>query len=173
MAGHRKVNRPGLTTVYTAFGQLQAQVIKTCLSARNIPSVLYNAGNIFDSQEAAEMERILASVAEPSNERLFRSALVTNILGVAGEEMDSESKAPGWWEDRLANFREYYQVWIRYGFIQMFRVLLTREKVRERLLALPDGERRLTNVLHLSEILHREGIERQLGLRCLFFCGFR
>jgi hypothetical protein len=40
MAGHRKANRPGLTTVYTAFGQLQAQVIKTKLESAGIPALL-------------------------------------------------------------------------------------------------------------------------------------
>jgi hypothetical protein len=40
MAGHRKVNRPGLTTIYTAFGQLEAQVIKTKLESAGIPALL-------------------------------------------------------------------------------------------------------------------------------------
>ncbi len=40
MIGHRRVNRPGLTTVYTASGQLQAQVIKTKLESAGIPALL-------------------------------------------------------------------------------------------------------------------------------------
>jgi len=40
MAGHRKANRPGLTTVYTAFGQLEAHVIKTRLESAGIPALL-------------------------------------------------------------------------------------------------------------------------------------
>ncbi len=40
MAGHKRVNRPGLTTVYTAFGQLEAQVIKTKLESAGIPALL-------------------------------------------------------------------------------------------------------------------------------------
>ena len=40
MAGHRKANRPGLTTVYTAFGQLEAHVIKTKLESAGIPALL-------------------------------------------------------------------------------------------------------------------------------------
>ena len=46
----------------------------------------------------------------------------------------------------------------------MFRYFMLREKVRTRLLALPDGERRLTNVLHLSEVLHQEATEQKLGM---------
>ncbi|MGA9348027.1 MAG: DUF2007 domain-containing protein [Anaerolineae bacterium] len=39
MAGH-KTNRPGLVTVYTAFGQLEAHVIKTKLESAGIPALL-------------------------------------------------------------------------------------------------------------------------------------
>ena len=36
----KKPNRPGLTTVYTAYGQLEAQVIKTKLESAGIPVLL-------------------------------------------------------------------------------------------------------------------------------------
>ncbi len=36
--------------------------------------------------------------------------------------------------------------------------------VRARLVAFPDGERRLTNILHLAEILHQETMDHQLGM---------
>ncbi len=41
---------------------------------------------------------------------------------------------------------------------------MVEEKVRERLLNFPDGERRLTNLLHLAEILHQESLEKKLGI---------
>ena len=40
MIGHKKVNRPGLATVYTASGQLEAHVIKTKLESAGIPALL-------------------------------------------------------------------------------------------------------------------------------------
>jgi hypothetical protein len=40
MTGRRKINRPGLATVYTAYGQLEAQVIKTKLESAGIPALL-------------------------------------------------------------------------------------------------------------------------------------
>ena len=40
MTAHKKVNRPGLTTIYTAFGQLEAHVIKTKLESAGIPALL-------------------------------------------------------------------------------------------------------------------------------------
>jgi len=42
--------------------------------------------------------------------------------------------------------------------------VVSKEKIRERLLAFSDGERRLTNLLHLAEILHQESVEKQTGI---------
>jgi exodeoxyribonuclease V beta subunit len=86
------------------------------------------------------------------------------MLGLTGEELESLIKNESGWEQWLARFHEYNTLWNRYGFIVMFRHLLAKEKVRERLLAFADGERRLTNVLHLAELLHTESIERKLGI---------
>jgi exodeoxyribonuclease V beta subunit len=142
----------------------QARIIRDHLSEKRIPCVLYSSGSIFDSPEAVEMETILSSIVEPANERRFRAALVTDIMGVPGEDLNFSENEPAWWEPCLARFREYFQVWQRHGFIRMFRLFLTKEKIKERLLSFPDGERRLTNMLHLSEILHQVSSEKKQGM---------
>ena len=144
-------------------GMEQAQIIKTHLSSRQIPSVLFSAGNIVHSHEAREMEIILSSISEPANERLFRAALATDIMGVAGQELDMQSQEPFWWQERLGAFREYFQLWRQYGLIRMFSRFMAAEKVRGRLLSFADGERRLTNVLHLTEVLYQESVAKNLG----------
>ncbi len=145
----------------------QAQIIQKDLSYKRVPSVLYHTGNIFHTHEAMEMERILFSISEPGNERRFRTALVTDAIGVFGKELDLDTPEPDWWERRLTNFREYYRIWNRYGFIRMFRQFMTKENVRERLLSFPDGERRSTNFLHLTEILHHASLEKKTGMKGL------
>jgi exodeoxyribonuclease V beta subunit len=142
----------------------QAQIIKQALSLRDIPSVLYLTGNIFHTHEAMEMERILLGIAEPGNEKAFNAAMVTDILGIYGEDLDSISREPFRFETKYSRFREYFRLWKRYGFIRMFRMLMVEEKVRERILSFSDGERRLTNLLHLAEILHQQSFEKKLGI---------
>ena len=142
----------------------QAQLIKDCLSAKDIPAVLYSTGNIFDSPEAAALEKILLGVSAPSNLQHVKAALAMDMLGARGAEFLTAEPDVRHWENRLAAFRQYYHVWPRAGFMTMFRMLLTRERIRQRLLAFPDGERRLTNVLHLAEILHQESMKRNLGM---------
>ena len=142
----------------------QAQIIKNCLSSKRIPSVLQNTGNIFHTHEALELERILLSIVEPANERRFKTALATDIIGVPGIDLDSLGKNPFGLIHRSDAFREYFRWWYRYGFIRMFRMLMVRERVGERLIGLPNGERRLANLLHLTEILHQASVDKKLGM---------
>ncbi|MGD9078762.1 MAG: exodeoxyribonuclease V subunit beta, partial [Desulfobacterales bacterium] len=142
----------------------QAQQVKEHLSARGLPSVLYSTGNIFDSHEAMQIEKILLGISEPDNPGYLKAALAMNMMGAVGEDLLSDRLDVQQWEHRLASFREYFQVWQKSGFMRMFQMLLSQEKIRQRLLAFPDGERHLTNVLHLAEIIHQESTRLNLGI---------
>ena len=142
----------------------QAQIVKTDLTRNGIPSVLFQSGNIFDSQEAEEMEILLLSIAEPGNGGRFRTALSCDLMGFTGESLQSAEADASQWERHRGHFREYHETWNDQGFVRMFRMLMTREKVKERLLSLPDGERRLTNVLHLEEFLHQTAVDKKPGI---------
>ena len=111
-----------------------------------------------------EMSRVLEGMANPNRERAIRTALATDMMGVDGEKIEALQRDEGGWEEWLSRFREYYELWEKQGFIRMFRYFLLREAVRSRLLSLPNGERRLTNVLHLSEVLHQAAMEEKLGI---------
>jgi exodeoxyribonuclease V beta subunit len=142
----------------------EAQFIQEALSELKIPSVLYSTGNLFDTHEAMEMSRVLEGMANPNQERAIRTALAMDMMGVDGEKIEALQRDEARWEEWLSRFREYYELWEKQGFIRMFRYFLLRETVRSRLLSLPNGERRLTNVLHLSEVLHQAAMEEKLGI---------
>jgi exodeoxyribonuclease V beta subunit len=63
----------------------------------------------------------------------------------------------------MESFQSWHEVWRRAGFIPAFRRLLDDEGVQARLLALADGERRLTNLLHLGELLQTAAKENRRG----------
>jgi exodeoxyribonuclease V beta subunit len=143
----------------------QARRVKICLSAKGLPSVLYSTGNIFDTHEAMEIEKVLLSICVPDNPEFIKAALAMDMMGARGEELLAAGLDVNQWENQLIRIREYAQVWQRYGFMPMFRRLLNRESIRQRLLSFADGERRLTNVLHLAELIHQESTRRNLGMR--------
>jgi exodeoxyribonuclease V beta subunit len=142
----------------------EARTMQKALAALTIPSVLYTTENIFDSHESLEIERVLGGINEPNNDGLLKAALTTDMMGVKGEELDDLIQNEAGWEEWLVKFRHYHDLWGNHGFIQMFRHLLVQEKVLTRLMHLPDGERRNTNLLHLAEVLHQTSIERRLRM---------
>ena len=142
----------------------EAQTMQEALQALHVPNVLHSAGNVFDTAEAGELLSLIAAIAEPSREGLVRAALSTSLLGLSGETIAGFQTNEAGWEEWILRFRGYNRLWEMQGFIAMFRDLLRKEGIRERLLAFPDGERRLTNFLHLAEILHNEEETRRPGM---------
>ncbi|HOX55970.1 MAG TPA: exodeoxyribonuclease V subunit beta [Candidatus Paceibacterota bacterium] len=142
----------------------QAELLQQALGRLKIPSVLHTTASLFASREVAEMQRVLAAIANPTRESELLVALGTDLLGYTGAQLETLVRQEAQWQDILERFRGYLDLWLRRGFIQMFRSFMQREQVRPRLLAFPNGERRLTNLLHLAEVLHQASLERRLGV---------
>ncbi len=145
----------------------EARLLQQSLSELHIPSAIHSSGNIFDTHEAIEMKRLLDAVSQPNDLRLLRPALATDIIGVEAEKLDLMLDNEPGWENWLVAFKEYHEIWKKRGFIQMFRYLLGKENVLMRLMSFPDGERRNTNMLHLSEILQCVSSEKKLTMEGL------
>ncbi|MBW1828240.1 MAG: exodeoxyribonuclease V subunit beta, partial [Deltaproteobacteria bacterium] len=142
----------------------EARLMQTALTRLNIPSVIYTSENLFHSHEAIEMARVLAGIAQPNNERLLRVSLATDMIGIRGDQINDLIEHEGEWEKWLVCFREYHRQWDDHGFMRMFKALTREEKILPRLMSYPDGERRSTNLLHLSEVLNQASMEKRLGM---------
>jgi exodeoxyribonuclease V beta subunit len=129
-----------------------------------VASVQLGQDNVFDSWEALELERVLRAVAQPGSESLVRSALATVMLGVTGEHLAELRDDEQAWEERVATFQEYHRLWREAGFARMLRTLISQEQVDRRLLGFQDGERRLTNLLHLAELLQVAADRQRTGM---------
>lgn len=143
----------------------QANLIKSALNAKGVASVQSSKENIFQTHEAAELLSLLAVLVDPQQEDNIRRALVTDLMGhsaadLQGFEVDSHS-----WEEKLLAIQNWQYQWKQRGFLPMMRVLMQDEKVHQRLMNFVDGERRLTNTLHLAEIVHQQSKEQSLGMK--------
>lgn len=142
----------------------QARLMQKKLTQLRIPSVLYSRESLFASHEVMEIERVLLAIADASHEGLMKAALTTDMLGWTSNELHELLGNDRTWQQRLYRFQKYHSLWQNVGFIQMFRELLWEEQVQERLLSYPDGERRLTNVLHTAEVLQQATMQQKLGI---------
>ncbi|MCB1821285.1 MAG: exodeoxyribonuclease V subunit beta, partial [Candidatus Competibacteraceae bacterium] len=132
----------------------QGRLIRQQLLRLNVPSVQHADDSVFLSDEARQLEWLLAALAEPGHEGRVRTALASALFGLSGETLHQLHEEEQTWARWLEKFQDYRQLWQEHGFMRCFRAWLINEDVPQRLLAFRDGERRLTNVLHLAELLH-------------------
>ncbi len=142
----------------------QARLVLDELKRRGVPGVLYGSESVFVSHEADEMALLLEAIAEPGREGLVRAACSTDIVGMDGNSIFRMLEDEREWEAVLDRFRRYHDEWKERGFIAMFSLVQSDLSVRPRLLSLDGGERRVTNLLHLAELLHRAEAEEKLGM---------
>ncbi|CAM3505963.1 exodeoxyribonuclease V subunit beta [Parendozoicomonas haliclonae] len=140
----------------------QAEKVRDALVARNIASVyMSDRSSVFDSPEALDISRLLAASLEPTNERKLRAALATPLLALSAQTLDELNNNELHWEEAVEEFNDYHQIWLSRGVLPMLRQLITRRRLAENLLASPNGERRLTNIQHIGELLAAAARERE------------
>jgi len=142
----------------------QAILIRDELVKYAVPCVVFSDQNVFESEEAFEMEVLLNAISQPHSEGLVKAALATACMGMSSQEIDALNRDETAWEEILVSFRHYHELWASKGFMRMFRELVSVTKVRQKVLALKRGERMLTNLLHLAELLNQAGTQRRLGM---------
>lgn len=138
----------------------EAQAIRGELAARGVRSVyLSDKDSVFAAQEARDLLLWLRACAEPDQDRPLRAALASATLGLALSELEQLNLDERTWERRVMQFRDYRQRWQRQGVLPMLRQLLQDFELPQRLMGRDDGERVLTNLLHLAELLQQAAAE--------------
>lgn len=136
----------------------EAKSVRAALTRRGIQSVyLSDRDSVFASREAADLLHWLRACAEPTQERWVRAALATATLDLPYARLDAQSEAGARdWDAEVERFVALNACWRRQGVLPMLRQLLHRFDVPARCLARDGGERALTNLLHLAELLHAD-----------------
>lgn len=144
-----------------------ARDMQNALADFGVPSVLLEAENVFRAREARELHTVLSAILRPADEALLRGALLTDAFGLRFTELDALSRDGAAWEQWIHRVRGWHAAWHSQGFMTMFQRFLSEGGVPARLLADAGGGRRLTNLLHFSELLQKAALEERLGPRGL------
>ncbi|MGB7800732.1 exodeoxyribonuclease V subunit beta [Buttiauxella sp.] len=151
----RPVKSSDITILVRSRGE--ASIVREALASLNIPSVyLSNRDSVFATPEAREILWILQAVLAPEIETALRSAVATSMLGLDARMIEALNEDENAWDQLVEEFSEYRNTWLRRGVMPMLRALIARRQIAENLLATPGGERRLTDILHISELLQEE-----------------
>jgi len=129
--------------------------VKQALAELRVGAVEMSRESVFHSPEAQDLETVLTAVLSPARESLVREALATDLIGCDVAAVERISGDDALLMERIRQFTEYRGTWQQQGFGLMYRRLLADHAVARRMLLRADGERRLTNFLHLGESLHQ------------------
>ncbi|MFC4160242.1 exodeoxyribonuclease V subunit beta [Chitinimonas lacunae] len=151
--GERPLNEGDIAVLADKHDRLLA--VQRALAERGVASVRVSRQSVFDSEEAIELLQVLAAIAEPGDASA-RAALATLLMGGDAAQLDLLCHDENAWERQIGRFRRWYQLWLNRGPLTALTAWLHEAGVPTRLLQLRDGERRLTNLLHLFELIEVE-----------------
>lgn len=137
----------------------EADAMRKGLSALGVRSALRSDRSVFESPEAFELETILQAVDSGGDRRWLKRALATALWGATALRITEIFQSPADLERIALQIQELARLWRRRGFMAMFQRLITEEfehgvDLRTALLRRVGGDRSLTNLLHIAELIH-------------------
>ncbi len=150
--------RPGEMAVLVRDGT-QARAVRQALSQRGVRSVyLSERDSVFATQEAKDLWRLMCAVANPRSTAGLRAALATHLWGLSFAALEALFQDEDAWDAMVEKFNGWQVVWQRQGFLPMLHRVLHDQAIPRRMLnpSNPrdnEGERRLSNLMHLGDLL--------------------
>ncbi|MGJ7493184.1 exodeoxyribonuclease V subunit beta [Variovorax sp. ZT4R33] len=146
--------RPADIAVLVRTGK-EAAAVQRELRRRRVASVyLSDKDSVFASPEAQDLLHWLRAVAEPLDVRLARAAFATRTVGLSIDELRVLARDDEAFDARSEQLRQLHGIWQQQGVLTMLRRTLHGLQLPARWIgSAADGERRLTNFLHLAELL--------------------
>jgi exodeoxyribonuclease V beta subunit len=150
---NQRVATPGDMAVLVR-SQSQADAVREALRQRGVASVyLSDHASVFESPEALDLWRLLRAVASPRQTRWVRAALGSPLWALSLDEVLAITQDETQWEALLDQFHHWQHLWQQHGVLPMLHQWLHSGERAQRLVRAHNGERRLSNLLHLGELL--------------------
>ncbi len=132
-----------------------ARAVRRALNARGVRSVYVTQDSVLLQDTAEDLRLILEAVIDPANDRAIKAALATTLLNCSAQEVNDINAQVLKSQLVLTEFQRYQQLWATRGVASMIEALIVQRRIAHRWLHQPGGERQLTNLRHLSELLQQ------------------
>jgi len=143
---------------------VEAHLMQAALQKRGIPGVIYSKERVWNSAICSDLSQTIAAIADFQSEQKLKSALTSSLIGMNADDLLDTMTDSYRFDEWIERFQTYHDLWQQKGFMVMFRFLVSKEHVRANILSLQNGERLLTDLLHIAELLHQVDKEKQLGM---------
>lgn len=155
--------RPSDIAVLTRTNR-EASELQRALRRLNIPAVMHGDRSVFESDEAAELKEIMLALSAPKKKGALRSALATQIFGLDAAQIAQLDHDVAELERWAAAFESFAELWRARSFAHCIEAIFAELSVVSRTLKERNGERRLTNLRHLVELMQEAQATQHLGM---------
>ena len=142
-----------------------ARLVQSELSLAGIPAVVNGAGSVLATAAARDWLSLLNALERPASPPRARAAALTPFLGWDAERIACAG------EDQLEELHRQLHAWARLlrarGVAALAEAITHGELLPARLLRERGGERRLTDLEHVAQVLHAAASAEQLGTAAL------
>ena len=142
-----------------------ARLVQDELEGLGVPAVISGSGSVFGTPAGRDWLTMLESLEQPSHPSRARSAALTPLIGMTAAELAIAT------ESELEALHRRLHAWARtlreLGVSALADSILTDGRAPERLLSQTGGERRLTDLQHVGQLLNAAADAEQFGLAAL------
>lgn len=128
----------------------QAEAVRAALAVAGIPSITAGGADVMGTEEASDLVAILCALAEPRNRKRRFTALATRLLGRSASQLREIAATE---DAMLGTFTRWAKIMADDGVAAALAAIDNEEKVSRRLASMPGGERRLSNLRQLTDLL--------------------
>jgi exodeoxyribonuclease V beta subunit len=144
---------------------LDASAVRDALDRVGVPAVVGGAGSVLSTPAARNWLRLLEALERPSATSSVRAAALTPFLGWTPERIATATEDD--WEGLHARLHRWAAVLRRRGVAALQETISLQEALAPRVLARAQGERDLTDLRHVGQLLHEAATADQLGVTAL------
>jgi exodeoxyribonuclease V beta subunit len=138
-----------------------AAVVRDALHDAGVPVVIGGAGSVFVSEAARDWLRLLEALERPAARDRAALTALTRFVGWTAEEVALADETQ--WEDLHWALHRWAALLRDKGIAALAETVSSERSVPERVLARANGERFMTDLRHVVQLLHAAGATEGVG----------
>jgi exodeoxyribonuclease V beta subunit len=156
--------RPGDVAVLVRTHR-NAELVRQALDEARIPAVINGAGSVFGALAARNWLRLLEALERPASSIRARTAALTAFFGWSAQRVACAAEDD--WEQIHRRLHHWARILRSNGVAALAEAVSLAEGLPREILRFEGGERQLTDIRHVAQLLHAEATNERLGITAL------
>jgi exodeoxyribonuclease V beta subunit len=140
---------------------VQASTIQQALREAGVPSVVNGVGSVLRTPAGPDWRTLLEALERPADQARARRLAVSPWIGWRADELAAADDER--WDELHEQLRRWATILRDHGVSALERAVADETALRPRLLATVGGERQLTDLHHVGELLHGAELGEERG----------